>query len=99
MPDQDTTASSPAEACPTCRTRARDGLSLYAPNGAAIKPTNGHTQAPAASLPEATPAWTPAPELPQSDTPTQTIEFWQGLAIGLGAAIVILFLVAALLAA
>lgn len=98
MPNQDKTATSPVDVCPACRDRAGDGLSLYAPNGAVIKPNNGRSEPTAAPLPDPFPPETPTPEPRPLDAATQSVHFWQGLAVGLGAAIVILFLLAAVLA-
>ncbi len=97
MPNQDITAPSPAGVCPVCRARAGDGASLYAPDGAVIQPGNGRPVAPTVPLLDHLPAHTSTPEPAPWEAPAQTIQFWQGLAIGLGVAIVVLFL--ALLAA
>ena len=95
MPNQDTTVPSPVDAC---RARSGDGRSLYAPDGAVINPSNGHPQAPNVPRPDPLPTQIPTPELRPLESATQSIHFWQGLAVGLGAAVVILFLVTALLA-
>ncbi len=86
MPNQGQSATSPAD--------TGDGHSLYAPNGAVIQSSNGRPEAPAIPLP---PEF-PTPEPRSLDAMSQSIHFWQGLAVGLGAAIVILFLLATVLA-
>lgn len=86
MPSQGQGATSPVD--------TGDGHSLYAPTGAVIQSSNGHPEAPAVPLPPEL----PTPELRPLDAMSQSIHFWQGLAVGLGAAIVILFLLAAVLA-
>jgi hypothetical protein len=98
MPYQDETALSPVDACPTCRARAGDGHSLDVPNGAVIKPGNGHPEAPAVPVSDPLPSDIPAPEPRPFDAVTHSIQFWQGLAAGLGVAIVALFLLAIVLA-
>ena len=94
MPNQELTAPSPVDACPVCRTRNGDSVSLYTPNGAVIKPDNARPEAPTVPLP----APDRAPEPGSPEPPTQSIQFWQGLAAGLAAAIFTLFLIAVLLA-
>ena|SRR3972149_6819907 len=107
MSNQGQTVTSPVDLCPTCRARAGDGLpagrrglSLYAPDGAVIRPSNGHPEAPAIPIPipDHPPAQTPTPEPHPSGPPTQSIHFWQGLAAGLATAVVVLFLIVAVLA-
>ena len=71
-----------------------DGHSLYAPNGAVIESSNGRPEPAAVPLPPDVSTPEPRP----LDAMSQSIHFWQGLAVGLGAAIVILFLLAAVLA-
>ena len=90
MRNQGQSATSPAD--------TGDGHSLYAPNGGVIQSSNGHPEAPAVPLPDPLPPEFPTPEPRPLDAMSQSIHFWQGLAAGLGAAIVILFLLAAVLA-
>lgn len=98
MPNQDLTAPSPVDACPVCRARNGDSASLYAPNGAVIRPNDAHPEAPTVTHPHDPPAPDRTPETGPSEPPTQSIQFWQGLAAGLAAAIFTLFLIAVLLA-
>ena len=90
MPSQHPSATSPVD--------AGDGRSLYAPNGAVIQSSNGHPETPAVPHPDPIPPEVPTPEPGPLDAMSQSIHFWQGLAVGLGAAIVILFLLATVLA-
>lgn len=94
MPIQHQTATPPPD--------TGDGHSLYAPNGAVIQSGNGHPEAPAvppaAPLPDYLPPDITTPEPNPFDAMTKSVHFWQGLAVGLGAAIVILFLLATVLA-
>lgn len=94
MPIQGQSATSPVD--------TGDGHSLYAPNGAVIESGNGRPEPAAVPLPDPLPDPLP-PDVPTPnprplDAMSQSIHFWQGLAVGLGAAIVILFLLAAVLA-
>jgi hypothetical protein len=90
MPIQGRSATAPVD--------TGDGHSLYAPNGAVIESGNGRPQPAAVPLPDPLPSDVPTPDPRSLDAMSQSIHFWQGLAIGLGAAIVILFLLAAVLA-
>jgi hypothetical protein len=90
MPNQGQSATSPAD--------TGDGHSLYAPNGAVIQSSNGHPEVPVVPHPDPLPPELPTPESRSLDAMSQSIHFWQGLAVGLGAAIVILFLLATVLA-
>ncbi|HEU4759687.1 MAG TPA: hypothetical protein VFT91_06860 [Dehalococcoidia bacterium] len=89
MPEQET-ATAARVVCPTCRAPVQGGAALYGASGGPIAP-NGGTPAPAAPQPTpVAPAAVPAPW----HLPTYSLQFWQGLAAGLAAGIVILFLVA-----
>ncbi len=90
MPIQSQSATSPVD--------TGDGHSLYAPNGAVIRSTNGRPETPDVPHPDPLPPDVPTPDPRPLDAMSQSIHFWQGLAVGLGAAIVILFLLAAVLA-
>ena len=90
MPNQGQTATSPAD--------AEDGLSFYAPDGAVVRPANGHPQAPTPPVPDPFSDQSLALEPRPLEAMTQSIHFWQGLAVGLGVAVVVIFLTAAVLA-
>lgn len=101
MPDYTATAGGAVAACPQCGARSRDHVALYAPSGAPLAANGSPLQAPPADPPVArsrAKRAVPAPgqaagPLPWQ-APTQSIQFWQGLAAGLAVAIVILFLIA-----
>jgi hypothetical protein len=97
MHSQTKTEPAPAESCPMCHTRTVDGVSLYAPDGAAIRPNNGLREDPTVPLTHHPPAANPTP-VAGSQPAIQSVQFWQGLSAGLTAAVVALFLIATILA-
>ncbi len=91
MPDQETQTAARA-GCPTCHEPLGARTALVAPGGAPLTP-NGRVQPPHPAGDSARPADAPAAP-PVWHLPTYSLQFWQGLAVGLAAGIVILFLVA-----
>ncbi len=98
MPDEHTAATQ-THVCPTCRNGSGAGPSLYGAGGAPLAadahadaPRPQHTHAPREAGPDPSPSG-PGPAWPWQ-IPADSLHFWQGLAAGLAAGIVILFLVA-----